>query len=49
MPLKSIKVKPEVYHRLELLQEHRETFSETIDRLITAYEGMKRLWKKEDK
>ena len=49
MLLKSIKLKPEVYHRLELLQERRESFSETVDRLIIAYNGMTRLLRKEEK
>lgn len=36
--LKTIKVKPEVYADLERIQDKRESFSETIARLIQAYD-----------
>ncbi len=36
--LKTIKVKPDVYVALVQLQDKHETFSETIARLIKAYQ-----------
>lgn len=38
--LKSIKVKPLVYEELDKLREKRESFSETIGRLIRVYKGL---------
>lgn len=38
--LKSIKVKQMTYDSLERLREKRESFSQTIDRLIKAYESL---------
>lgn len=41
--LKSIKVKQMTYDSLERLREKRESFSETIDRLVKAYNELSNL------
>lgn len=38
--LKSIKVKPLVYESLDRLREKGESFSEVIERLVKAYDGL---------